>query len=152
MFLLVASGYFYLFVSLLNFIIVLFEKTSTVAKDKSVIRAVISAVIFIIQSLMKLVLAIESRKRELKADRQAYDWGFGAELISALYLLEKISLGNYQNFKQRLTASHPRTTLRIAHLENQVLSGYDERIERFENEDEYYETIELLHSRGDREL
>ncbi len=38
-------------------------------------------------------------------------------MIEALYLLEKISLGDNSNIIQKMTASHPRITLRIKHLE-----------------------------------
>ena len=125
MFLLVASGYFFLFVSLLKLIIVIVEKMSRNVNGKSVLRGLLKVIIFIFQSLMQLVLAMETRKREIRADGQAYQWGFGAELVSSLYLLDKISMGDYQNFKQRLTASHPRTTFRIANLERHLLAGED---------------------------
>jgi len=117
MFLLVASGYFFLFTSLLKLVILLYEKISNQKKNKSVIRTVLTFFIFIFQGLMQFVLSIESRKRERQADEWAYKKGFGEGLISALYLLEKMSLGDYRNFKQKLTASHPRTTARIMWLE-----------------------------------
>lgn len=38
-------------------------------------------------------------------------------MIEALYLLEKISLGDNSSIIQKMTASHPRLTLRINKLE-----------------------------------
>jgi heat shock protein HtpX len=124
MFLLVASGYFYLFVLLFQFIIMATDKTALAVKNKSanyfgaVIKTIFKVFVFVFSFLVQITLAIERRKREYRADKLAYEWGFGEELISALYLLEKINLGDYRDLKQKLTASHPRTTARIGRLED----------------------------------
>lgn len=39
-------------------------------------------------------------------------------MIEALYLLEKISLGDNSTIIQKMTASHPRITKRIEYLES----------------------------------
>lgn len=124
MFVLMASGYFYLFVLLFQFLISITEKSSPDKKDKPVsnslnsfIKEIFKIFLFVFSFLVQITLAIQSRKKEYRADKTAYDWGFGEELISSLYLLEKISLGDNSDLKQKLTASHPRTTARIGRLE-----------------------------------
>ena len=74
---------------------------------------------------------LESRFREYWADRMAYRFGFGKELVSALYLLEKISLGDERSIAQKMVASHPRITARIEKLEYLLEHGdvYYDRVE-----------------------
>jgi heat shock protein HtpX len=130
MFLLVASGYFYLFVFLFKLIVLSMDKVKTKIKEKSIgsflcsiIRTTSNIFVSLFSLLSKIVLALESRKREYRADKTAYEWNLGEELISALYLLEKISLGDNRDWKQKLTASHPRTTARIGRLEGMIESN-----------------------------
>ena len=60
----------------------------------------------------------DSRKNEFKADKFAYDLGYDNDMIEALYLLEKISLGDNSTIIQKMIASHPRITKRIEFLES----------------------------------
>lgn len=66
---------------------------------------------------LQVILAINSRKNEFKADLFSYSIGYDTDMIEALYLLEKISLGDNSSIIQKMVASHPRITLRIKHLE-----------------------------------
>lgn len=123
MFILVGSGYFYLAVMLLKSILLFLDKFSQNTSSEnnkssySALQGFIKILIFIFTIIMQIVLSIESRKREYKADKTAFNYGYGEGLISALYLLEKISLGEYGSLRQRLSASHPRITARIGKLE-----------------------------------
>ncbi|MDR2531661.1 MAG: M48 family metalloprotease [Oscillospiraceae bacterium] len=119
-----ACGYFYLFVLLFKLITLFMDKISLATKEKSVgsylcslTRTTSKFAVSLILLLTQIVSAIESRKREYRADRVAYEWGLGENLISALYLLEKISLDDSRTITQKMTASHPRTTARIGRLE-----------------------------------
>lgn len=47
----------------------------------------------------------------------SYALGYDDDMIEALYLLEKISLGDNSTVIQKMIASHPRITLRIKKLE-----------------------------------
>ena len=47
----------------------------------------------------------------------SYAIGYDDDMIEALYLLEKISLGDNSTIIQKMIASHPRITLRIKKLE-----------------------------------
>lgn len=66
---------------------------------------------------LQVILSVNSRKNEFKADLFSYSIGYDSDMIEALYLLEKISLGDNSCIIQKMIASHPRITLRIKHLE-----------------------------------
>lgn len=66
---------------------------------------------------LQVILSVNSRKNEFKADLFSYSIGYDTDMIEALYLLEKISLGDNSSIIQKMVASHPRITLRIKHLE-----------------------------------
>jgi Zn-dependent protease with chaperone function len=124
MYLLVGSGYFYLAVSLFKLIASSMDKITQNIKGNSlgglscsVARTVANIIVSVLSLFSQIALAMKSRKIEYRADKTAYDWGFGENLISALYTLEKISLGDDRTVKQKLTASHPRVTARIGRLE-----------------------------------
>jgi len=74
--------------------------------------------------LSEIILAANSRASELQADTFAYETGYGKELISGMYLLQKISIRGKVKFLQRMKASHPHLTHRIAHLEKLENEGY----------------------------
>lgn len=65
----------------------------------------------------QVILSVNSRKTEFRADKFSYLLGYDSDMIEALYLLEKISLGDNSSIIQKMTASHPRITLRIKKLE-----------------------------------
>ena len=66
---------------------------------------------------LQVILSVNSRKNEFKADLFSYSIGYDSDMIEALYLLEKISLGDNSSIIQKMIASHPRITLRIKKLE-----------------------------------
>lgn len=73
--------------------------------------------IWILNFGLQVILSINSRKNEFKADMFSYVIGYNSDMIEALYLLEKISLGDNSTIIQKMIASHPRITLRIKNLE-----------------------------------
>lgn len=73
--------------------------------------------ILVINFGFQLILTANQRKNEFQADRFSYAIGYDTDMIEALYLLEKISLGDNSTIIQKMTASHPRITLRIKMLE-----------------------------------
>lgn len=66
---------------------------------------------------LQVILSVNSRKNEFQADLFSYSIGYDTDMIEALYLLEKISLGDNSSIIQKMIASHPRITLRIKHIE-----------------------------------
>lgn len=73
--------------------------------------------ILILNFGLQVILTANQRKNEFQADRFSYSIGYDTDMIEALYLLEKISLGDNSSIIQKMTASHPRVTLRIKKLE-----------------------------------
>ena len=73
--------------------------------------------IFIFNFGLQVILSVNRRKNEFWADGFSYSIGYDTDMIEALYLLEKISLGDNSTIIQKMTASHPRITLRIKKLE-----------------------------------
>jgi len=84
----------------------------------TVVKTLFTLILFVVQFLMQVVLSISSRRGEFRADRYAYELGYGERLIEAFYLLEKMQLGTESSVKQKMTTSHPRITARIERLEN----------------------------------
>jgi heat shock protein HtpX len=120
---LVGNGLFTALVLANKLILILIEKVDT-AIGKSffglmvgITRIFFEAGIFLFMLIMNFAIAINSRKNEFRADHYACWIGYGHEMVEALYLLEKISLGDNSNTISRLTASHPRITARIQRLE-----------------------------------
>jgi len=83
----------------------------------TLVKLLFTLVLFAVQFLMKMVLAFSSRRSEFRADRYAYELGYGEKLIVGLYLLEKMQLGANATAIQKMTADHPRITARIERLE-----------------------------------
>jgi len=83
----------------------------------SLVKLLSTFMLLVVQSLMKIVIAFSSRRAEFRADRYAYDLGYGEKLIVGLYLLEKMQLGANATIIQKMTADHPRITARIERLE-----------------------------------
>ena len=76
--------------------------------------------LFVFIYLGNILLSLNSRYNELQADDFAYQCGFGEELVSSLYLLQKISLNETMTWREKLTASHPHTAKRIEILEKKL--------------------------------
>jgi len=72
--------------------------------------------------LMQIVISINSRKNEFRADQYAFELGYGEELVEAFYTLDKINMGGERKLTKKMTASHPRLTVRIGKLE-ELLDG-----------------------------
>lgn len=84
----------------------------------SFIRFILNALLFAVTLTSNIVLAVNSRGNEYRADRFAFEIGYGEDLINALYLLQKMSLGNKMKLVQRMQASHPHIAKRIGRLEH----------------------------------
>ena len=80
-------------------------------------RAFFEISLFLFVNIGAILLSLNSRTNELEADKFAFRIGYGQELIATLYILQKISLNAKMKFSERLKASHPHTTDRIAQLE-----------------------------------
>jgi len=88
-------------------------------------RIMLEIGLFIFVYLSQILLALNSRTNEIQADNFAYSIGLGYELISALYLLQKISMHQKLTLSEQLMASHPHTADRIHRLEIKVNQEYE---------------------------
>ncbi len=84
----------------------------------SFIRFILNILLFAFTLTGNIILSINSRSNEYSADYFAYKMAYGEELISALYLLQKMSLGENMKLVQRMQASHPHIAKRISRLEH----------------------------------
>jgi len=82
-----------------------------------IIRTILEVCQMVFVNLSQMILASNSRTNEIQADTFAYDAGYGRELISALYLLQKISINRKVKLSERMKATHPHIAYRIRHLE-----------------------------------
>ena len=80
-------------------------------------RLCISLSVFVFINLSEILLALNSRTNEIQADNFAYEIGYGRELISGLYLLQKINITAKPSFSEKIKASHPHIAHRIGNLE-----------------------------------
>ena len=64
-----------------------------------------------------VLLSGNERKNELRADKFAHSIGHDEGLKNALYLLQKMSLGENMRFIDRMQQNHPRISKRIETLE-----------------------------------
>jgi len=73
--------------------------------------------------IRQAILSLNSRSNEYQADEFAYTIGFGDELITSLYLLQKVSGSQKVSIKDRMTSSHPHIAKRIGKLEGLGTQG-----------------------------
>jgi len=80
-------------------------------------RIYVDILVFVFIYLSQVILALNSRSNELQADGFAFEVGYGRELISGLYLLQKITMNTQLSLSERIRASHPHLADRIRALE-----------------------------------
>ena len=119
----IGNGIFSILIVLLRIVMLIIEVVFSLMKIPFLdVFAVLARFIFDIgiiafSYLSQILLSVNSRQNELWADRFAFDIGYGEELVSSLYILQKISLLSNISLLDRLKASHPNTAKRIAQLE-----------------------------------
>ena len=128
-FAIVGNGFLSVFVLIARVCYWLFDMINDPYKNKNTVNAFFALVstlgklffeiiIFAFTFLFNLAFAVNNRGGEYVADRFAHKNGYGEDLISALYLLQKMSLGEDSKLVTRMLASHPRISKRIMTLEN----------------------------------
>ena len=89
-----------------------------------VFRVLVDVTVFVFINLSEVILALNSRSNEIEADTFAFEIGYGRELISGMYLLQKMTMNTKLSLSEKMKASHPHMADRITHLEqleNQAL-------------------------------
>jgi len=124
LYVMIGNGFFTLMLLALKMISGIANKIQYIAESSRFSKFCISVLMFFTQGfilvitfLMQLTIAINSRENEFRADKFTSELEYGEDMISALYLLEKMQLGNNSSVVQRMQASHPRITSRIEKLE-----------------------------------
>jgi len=82
-----------------------------------ILRLGVDLSILVFINLSEIILAINSRKNEIEADNFTYEIGYGKEMISCLYVFQKISMDTQMKLSEKMKASHPHTAYRIENLE-----------------------------------
>lgn len=121
----IGNGIFSIFVMIARLFLLLLDWVQSAFNGKRGLLAILifllklcfELYIWILNFGLQVILSVNSRKNEFKADMFSYSIGYDSDMIEALYLLEKISLGDNSSIIQKMIASHPRITLRIKHLE-----------------------------------
>lgn len=114
-----SSVYMYMvlaFTKLLAFIEALSEKTF-IGSFVGFIKTIINLMLKYFLQVLVILVASNSRKTEYRADKFAYDLGYGDTLISALYSLYDMQISDKRSLAEKLEASHPKTAYRIEKLE-----------------------------------
>lgn len=81
------------------------------------LRLIINLSVMVTLFLGNVLLSGNERKNELRADRFAHSIGHDEGFKNALYLLQKMSLGENMRFIDRMQQNHPRISKRIEILE-----------------------------------
>ena len=109
----IGNGIFTIILFIYKLILFIFECINeTVSRNKNVLSFFITLIRFILEIstflftfALQIVMMTNSRKNEFNADKFSYDLGYDREMIEALYLLEKISLGDNSTIIQKMTAN-----------------------------------------------
>lgn len=121
----IGNGIFSIFVMIARLFLLLLDWVQSAFNGKRGLLAILifllklcfELYIWILNFGLQVILSVNSRKNEFRADMFSYSIGYDSDMIEVLYLLEKISLGDNSSIIQKMIASHPRITLRIKHLE-----------------------------------
>jgi len=135
----IGNGFFALIVGIYRFLLSIVESISGAFAHTNIVVLVIrvlafafrityDVIIFVFVNLGDIVLSINSRANEFQADKFALDIGYGRELISGMYLLQKISMNAKMSLSQQLKASHPHLADRISHLEKLEMEVHEQDV------------------------
>jgi len=120
----IGNGLFSVFVLILKAVMLLFDvilngvgESGLMRITTLIIRFFFWIMLFAFSLFSEIILSINSRKNEYSADEYSHKLGYGDDLKEALYLLQKISLGDNSSIVQKLTKSHPHIAKRIGRLE-----------------------------------
>ena len=116
----VIVGIIRLYILLIDILLGIFERVGILRWLLLFSKYIYEMLIMLFLFIGQAILSVNSRKSEFKADRFAYDNGYGNELTQALYLLQKMSLSEKMTIKERLQASHPIFAWRINKLETLI--------------------------------
>jgi len=83
-------------------------------------RIITDICVFICFFVIDMILAVNSRANEYKADEFTYTTGYGQNMINFLYIIHDITIVNTPKITEKLKASHPDVPQRIGILEKLI--------------------------------
>jgi len=120
----IGNGIFALFIilaqTIVNIINNMFDRRGMAGFLTGLIKWLFNISLFIFVYMGQFVLAINSRRNEYRADKFSYEIGYGDDLVSALYLLQDMSISNNTKLIDKLKESHPHIAKRIGTLETMI--------------------------------
>ena len=117
---------------LLHFIETMAGGNSFIGSLFSFVRNILEVALKYVTLAINILVSSGSRKAEYKADKLAFELGYGEALLSALYNLYNIEISNNKKLIDRMQATHPKIALRIEALEKMCYQEYEAE-EFFEN-------------------
>ena len=114
---------------LLHFIETMAGGNSFIGSLFSFIRNILEAALKYVILAINILVSSGSRKAEYKADKLAFELGYGEALLSALYNLYNIEISNNKKLIDRMQATHPKVALRIEALEKMCCEEYQAEID-----------------------
>ena len=95
----------------------MFDRSKVISLFVNILMFIAGILMIFCTFILQTGLAINSRGHEFKADMFAHEIGFGSELISAFYILQKTALQGNDSIAKKLQATHPHIARRIGALE-----------------------------------
>jgi len=114
------AGITRIFIYMIELTILTFEKSIILKILFTFFKLIFDVFLVLFLFMGESILSMNSKQQELEADRFVYDYGYGSELVDALYLLQKMNMSQKMKLSQKVKASHPILALRIGKLENLI--------------------------------
>ena len=101
----------------LDYLAKMFDSSKTSTFALNLFKVIVNIVMIVFTFVIQTGLAINSRTQEFSADMFAHEIGFGSELISAFYIMQKTALRGKESIANKIKATHPHIARRIGALE-----------------------------------
>lgn len=106
-----------LFVKILQVLEMLLGDNSFFGSLIGFIKNILEIALKYAMTLITILVSSTSRKEEFRADKVAFELGYGESLLSALYKFYDMEISDKKSLIEKLKSSHPKTAYRIEALE-----------------------------------
>ena len=128
LFMTVGNGIYSIFIiaikKIINLLDILLYRIGWLWVIITIIKLIFYIMLFYLGYIAQIIIAINSRRNEYRADKFAYEIGFGNDLVEALYLLQGMCISDQSKLVNQLMASHPHIAKRIGTLEAMIDKEY----------------------------
>jgi len=125
----IGNGIFSIYIILFQTLLTALEISALIIEKRgiaffilTIIKFILNIYLLIFMYLGQVIIAINSRQNEFRADEFAYSIGYGEELVEGLYLLQDMTISNNAPLYEKMKASHPHIAKRIGRLEK-IIDG-----------------------------